>query len=128
MPLDVLRAIAQGFEQRRVIVARKCVYSMTAPAAPDERIICEPGDEITVERWYWYCGAVVIRVNPVAPPRRARNTCIPWSWLIECQPVVREVNGLRPIGELELASYMPIAPFSWEEIIEAKEKGVQPGG
>lgn len=102
---ETLRAVQAGFDQRKTFIAKRRVDSM-AIGPPEDRIICRPGDEITVLRWHCQNGPTSIRVRPLRGGRCRSETCIPFGWVMEAGPAA------------DLAQYMPFAPHTWEEILE----------
>lgn len=98
--LAMLEPLAKAAESRMAFTAKRCVNS---EAIAHDRRICLAGDKIEVIRWHCKNGPTEIIVT--SRDLAGGQTCIPFSWVMEMG------------APDDLESYMPIAPFSWPELI-----------
>jgi len=110
IPRATLEAVSKGAESRMKFTATKRVLS-DAIGTYQDKLLCLPGDEVTVERWHCSNGPTVIHVRG----ETFRNTCIPFGWVMEMG------------APADLAAYMPFAPHSWEEVLaEVNAESIHP--
>lgn len=103
IPRQTLETVADAARPRMKFVAK---HRVDSEAFQLDRTICRPGDEVEVFSWECHEGPTNIRIYDGFG---SKNFCIPFHWVMEMG------------APADLATYMPFAPLTWNEILDKPE-------